>query len=115
MTVIQYLTLFGVPAVCAAGIICFIKKMVSLRENDQETEEALRLGVQALLRDRLYQLYRYCKLEKGYAGINDRNNFSNMFDRYESLGGNGVMDTIKDKFMALPTAEEHEERKGTHE
>ncbi|WP_173452040.1 hypothetical protein [Eubacterium pyruvativorans] len=115
MTILQYLTLIGVPAVCAAGIIYLVKKLVALKERDQETEEALRLGVQALLRDRLYQLYRYCKLEKGYAGINDRNNFSNMFNRYESLGGNGVMDTIKDKFMALPTAEEHEERKGIHE
>lgn len=75
--------------------------IASLRKNNQETK-ALKLGMQALLRDRLLQSYQYYE-QKGYVGIEDRENFENMYVNYHSLGQNGVMDDIHDKFLALPT------------
>lgn len=63
---------------------------------------ALELGVQAMLRDRIYQLYRYCN-EKGYASLAERENFENMYQQYHNLGANGVMDDYHKKFFELPT------------
>lgn len=72
-----------------------------IKANDRKTE-AVKLGVQALLRDRLYDKYeKYSDL--GYAPIRARENFENMWDQYHSLGKNGVMDDIHIKFMELPT------------
>ncbi len=64
--------------------------------------EALELGVQALLRDRLYQMYAHY-MEKGSAPIYARENFENMYQRYHNLGANGVMDDYYKKFMDIPT------------
>ena len=64
--------------------------------------EALELGVQALLRDRLYQMYAHY-MERGSAPIYARENFENMYQRYHNLGANGVMDDYYKKFMEIPT------------
>lgn len=78
------------------------------KANEQKTE-AVCLGVQALLRDRLIHLYNK-HAEKGYAPIYAKENFNNMYTQYHNLGENGVMDEIKDKFLALPDKEvEHNE------
>jgi hypothetical protein len=75
--------------------------MKRIKANDVKTE-AVQRGVQALLRDRLYDKYeKYSEL--GYAPISARENFENMWTQYHSLGKNGVMDGIHDKFMKLPT------------
>lgn len=77
-----------------------------IKLNEKKTE-SVQLGVQALLRDRLY--YTYLKYaEKGFAPIYARENFKNMYDQYHHLGANGVMDDIYSKFMALPLEKESE-------
>ena len=64
--------------------------------------EAVCLGVQALLRDRLIHEYnRY--MDKGYAPIYAKENFENMWNQYHNLGVNGVMDEVHKTFMNLPT------------
>lgn len=77
----------------------FILKRV--KENEKKTE-AVQKGVQALLRDRLYDKYETYS-ERGFAPIRARENFENMWTQYHSLGKNGVMDDIHRKFMELPT------------
>lgn len=76
----------------------FLKR---IKANDQKTE-AVQRGVQALLRDRLYDKYEHYS-ELGYAPIRARENFENMWTQYHNLGKNGVMDDIHVKFMELPT------------
>lgn len=82
------------------GVVCrYLLKRI--KANDRKTE-AVKLGVQALLRDRLYDKYeKYSEL--GYAPIRARENFENMWEQYHNLGKNGVMDDIHIKFMKLPT------------
>ena len=58
-------------------------------------------AVQAILRDKLLQRFQLCRLQ-GYATSDDRQNFENMYVQYHSLGGNGVMDDVRQKFFALP-------------
>ena len=98
MTTYQILTLlFG------SGVLATVCRYIfaRLKANDQKTE-AVQLGVQALLRDRLISEYND-RLEKGFAPIYARENFDNMWNQYHNLGKNGVMDDVHDKYMALPT------------
>ena len=104
MTLYQILSLlFG------SGLLITILTAVwnKIKVNEKKTE-SVQLGVQALLRDRLYSTYlKYA--EKGYAPIYARENFENMYNQYHTLGANGVMDDIYRKFMALPLEKESEE------
>ena len=78
-----------------------------IKQNESKTE-SVQLGVQALLRDRLYSTYlKYA--EKGYAPIYARENFENMYKQYHILGANGVMDDIYRKFMDLPLEKQESE------
>lgn len=98
MTLANILTLlFG------SGILTAVCRylLTRIRANDQKTE-AVQKGVQALLRDRLISEYNHYS-EKGYAPIYAKENFENMWIQYHNLGKNGVMDSVHDSFMALPT------------
>lgn len=98
MTIYQLLCLIGFPAI-VLGMIGMISKC--LKSNDMETK-SVQMGVQALLRDRLFQSFNHY-LDKGYAPLYARENFENMYRQYHVLGANGVMDDIYKKFMELPT------------
>ena len=104
MTVYQILSLVFGSGCLITLIEIFYKKI----KNNEKRTEALKLGVQALLRDRLYAYYnKYSEL--GYAPIYARENFENIYKQYHNLGNNGVMDDIYRKFMELPTEDESEE------
>lgn len=83
-------------------LVTVIKFLYSRIKQTEKKTESVQLGVQALLRDRLYQTYLHHS-EKGYAPIYARENFENMYQQYHILGANGVMDDIYHKFMNLPT------------
>lgn len=85
-----------------SGIVATIIKIIYESTKSQNLKmQSLQLGVQAMLRDRLYQMYNYYS-KKGYATIHAKENFSNLYTQYHNLGQNGVMDEIRDKFMKLP-------------
>ena len=100
MTMYNVLTLlFG------SGILVSIWKYFSTKVKHMGLKtEALQLGVQALLRDRLIAEYNKYS-EKGYAPIYAKENFENMWTQYHNLGANGVMDEIHEKFKDLPDRE----------
>lgn len=98
MTIYQILSLLFGSGVLTTVAAYFYKR---IKANDLKTE-AVKKGIQALLRDRLYDKYEYYS-EKGYAPIRARENFENMWTQYHNLGQNGVMDDIHVKFMQLPT------------
>ena len=104
MTVYQILSLvFG-----SGFLITIIEIFFNKIKNNEKRTEALKLGVQALLRDRLYAYYnKYSEIK--YAPIYARENFENIYKQYHNLGNNGVMDDIYRKFMELPTENESEE------
>lgn len=62
---------------------------------------AVKRGVQALLRDRLLQGYKYYR-RQGWADEDDRTNLENVYQQYHSLGANGVMDNLRQRFLDLP-------------
>lgn len=90
MSLYQVLSLLSIPALIAAGIGLIIRRT-----------KGTRLGVQALLRAELIRDWNYYS-EKGFAPIYARENFENVYQQYHNLGANGVMDDIRQKFLALP-------------
>ncbi len=98
LTLYQILCLIGVPSL--ATIIGYVYKR--LKKNDIETD-AVKSGIQALLRSQMISDYNRWN-DKGYAPIYARQNFENCWQQYHSLGMNGVMDDIHEKFMDLPTS-----------
>lgn len=97
MTIYNWLCLLGIPS-AVATIVSFILARLKKMKSDQD---ALKSGVQALLRQEMIKDYNKWS-EKGYAPIYVRENFINVYEQYHSLGANGVMDDMKDKFMQLP-------------
>lgn len=98
MTVYQWLCLLGVPAVIA-GISKYLHTLI---KHNSEDSKALKAGVQALLRSQMISDYNKWS-ERGYAPIYARENFENCWKQYHSLGVNGVMDDLHEKFLELPT------------
>ena len=105
MTTFNWLTLFGVPTVILAILTYAYKRISDRQKRATEESNAIKAGIQAILRDRLYQMYRDCRANGG-ASMSERENFNNLYTQYHSLGGNGVMKDTRDKFFALPVDED---------
>lgn len=109
MELYQVLSLVGIPALASAILGLIIKrplekKIEANEEQNLETQKqnkAIMLGVQALLRDRLLQGYRYFS-DRGWADYDSRQNMENLYQQYHSLGQNGVMDDMRRRFLELP-------------
>lgn len=98
MTVYQWLCLLGVPTLIAAAVK-YVHVLV--KRNAKETE-AIKLGLQAILRSQMVSDYNKWG-DRSYAPIYARENFENCWKQYHSLGANGVMDDLHAKFLQLPT------------
>ena len=93
MNLYQWLCVLGIPGMLA-GLVGFIR--LQMLQN-----RAMKLAVQAILRDRLLQAFQECR-RQGYANPDERQNFENLYSQYHSLGGNGVIDDLRQKFFNLP-------------
>lgn len=89
-------------------LICLINNYFQIKriktEQKEITEkqmEALKLGVQALLRDRLLSEFEYW-IDKKYCPYLKKQNVENMYKQYETLGENGVMTEAHKRFLQLP-------------
>ena len=83
-----------------------LSKRVSKRIDEQE---AIKLGIQALLRDRIIQAYNHY-MDKGFCPIYARDNMSKLYEQYHNLGGNGTVTGLMDSLMELPTEKREEEK-----
>lgn len=98
MTTYQVLSLCGCSSIVSMLIGGLISKLVTYKKENN----ALKKGIQALLRAQMINDYNKWT-SKGYAPIYARENFENCWKQYETLGENGVMNDIHTKFLALPT------------
>lgn len=91
--VTSVLVALGVPAITLAIANFFLKRI----EDNKEETKALKLGMQALLRHELYNMYdKACKT--GAKSVDELEDFENMYGIYHNLGANGVMDTIANEY-----------------
>ena len=93
MSIYQWLCLLGIPGMLT-GLFSFI--VVQVRQN-----KAMKLGLQAILRDRLLQAYEYYG-NRGYADYDEKSNVRNLYTQYEILGPNGIMELKHETFLHLP-------------
>jgi hypothetical protein len=93
MSIYQWLCLLGIPSIIV-GMLGFVKVWI-------KQMRAVKLGLQAILRDRLLQAYHYYK-EQGYASYDEKQNVVNLYTQYEALGPNGIMQRKHEAFLALP-------------
>lgn len=66
------------------------------------SSRALKMGVQALLRDRIIQAYNHYR-DKGEYPIYARQNVESLYKQYHALGGNGVVTGLVRTLDDLPT------------
>ena len=116
-----WLTIFlscGGSTLCSLLVTLIFNSIVNSQKKRKEEREQLvneiknenkemREGMQALLRDRLYELNGKC-IRKKYASVSEKENFENMYKRYHNLGQIGVMDATYKKFMSLPLKDKGE-------
>lgn len=64
--------------------------------------EKLEFGVQALLRDRMLQMYSYYKEKKKPVPLREYESFECMFEAYTNNEGNSFMPDVRAEFRELP-------------
>lgn len=79
-------------------------RQLSCRVNQQE---AIKLGMMALLWDRLYTIYNECE-RAGKISIDGLRNVENIYKQYHALGGNGTGTELFDRLCSLPTQKPRE-------
>ena len=93
MSIYQWLCILGIPGMLAS-LFAFIKAQA-------KTNKAVKLGLQAILRDRLLQAYHFYS-HQGWASYDDKSNVKNLYEQYEILGPNGIMERKHNAFLELP-------------
>lgn len=93
--IVDLILRWAIPALCV-GVTGWMARQ-------RQSDKALRLGVQALLRDRLYWAHDHY-IARGELPIHARENVSNMYAQYHALGGNGAMTELVHELKALPTS-----------
>lgn len=71
-------------------------------EKEKKKDEAIELGVQALLRNEIIRRYREFE-SKGEISILDQENLDEMFEQYKNLGGNGTVKKMMNDLYELKT------------
>ena len=96
---------FGAVLTGFGAAFGYLSKRVSKRIEEQE---AIKLGIVALLRDRIIGLYNHY-LNKGYCPIYARENIHSLYEQYQNLGGNGTVTRLMEEIEKIPTEWREEE------
>ena len=87
----------------ALGVVSSkLKKTKEKDEKEKKKDEAIELGVQALLRNEIIRRYREFE-SKGEISILDQENLDEMFTQYKNLGGNGTVKKMMNDLYELKT------------
>ena len=81
-------------------------KINSLSDDIKALKEQQKQNSQAdrdMLRDAMLRTYHNCYEVKGWISVNDLESFQHMFESYTALHGNGMIPSVREKIMDLPT------------
>ena len=87
------------------GVVSYI---FALYRQKKKENDALKAGLQALLRDRIIQAYNHYVDEKGWIPIYALESINACYKSYEALGENGVINGLMEQLNDLPNYEPHE-------
>ena len=91
-------TFFG-AGIAALG--CFYKRLSTRQKANKKEQDAIRIGIQALLRDRIIQEYNVYHA-KGEIPIYALESVLDMYLGYHGLGGNGTVSGLIKELKELP-------------
>ena len=83
------------------GLGILMRRLNRKLERWMREHEALQLGMQALLRDRIIWAYNHY-MEKGSCPIYGQENIHEMYAQYKILGGNGAVTKLVEDLEELP-------------
>lgn len=81
-------------------------KIDSLSDDIKALKEQQKQNSQAdrdMLRYAMLRTYHNCYEVKGWISVNDLESFQHMFESYTALHGNGMIPSVREKIMSLPT------------
>lgn len=98
---VDFVIRYFVEILCGVlvGVLSYFMKRVLGKIKRLELVEG---GMQALLRDRIIQIYNHC-MDRGFCPIYERENAEKLYTQYHALGGNGTVTDLMTKLKALPT------------
>ena len=85
------------------GLGILLRRINRKLEEWMREHEALQLGMQALLRDRIIWAYNHY-MEKGCCPIYGQENIHAMYAQYKILGGNGAVTKLVEDLEDLPAS-----------
>lgn len=91
--------------IIAGAVISYI---FALYHTKKKENDALKAGLQALLRDRIIQAYNHYCDDKKWIPIYALESINACFRSYEALGENGVINGLIEQLNDLPNYEPHE-------
>ena len=80
------------------GVVSYI---FALYRQKKKENDALKAGLQALLRDRIIQAYNHYVQDKGWIPIYAKESIDACYKSYEALGNNGVIDNLMQQLNEL--------------
>lgn len=84
--------------VVSGGVITLLITMYRAKKKEND---ALKAGVQALLRDRIIQAYNHYVQDRGWIPIYAKESIDACYRSYEALGDNGVIDNLMQQINEL--------------
>lgn len=91
--------------IIAGAVISYI---FALYHTKKKENDALKAGLQALLRDRIIQAYNHYCDDKKWIPIYALESINACFRSYEALGENGVINGLMEQLNDLPNYESHQ-------
>ena len=91
--------LFGLVT---TGLVAVLQKLARNMAVKFREQDAIKLGIQALLRDRIVQCYNHYQ-EKGFCPIYAMDNITALYTQYHALGGNGTVTELVERLKDMPT------------
>ena len=76
----------------------------------QEEQDAIKLGLQSLLRGEITKAY-YTYKDKGWIPLYALQNIEGNYKNYEALGANGVIDGLWKEMMEMPHTKPEDDKK----
>lgn len=80
---------------------CVITLLITMYRQKKKQNDALKAGLQTLLRDRIIQAYNNYVQDRGWIPIYAKESIDACYKSYEALGGNGVIDNIMQQINEL--------------
>ena len=78
-----------------------ITLLITMYKQKKKQNDALKAGLQALLRDRIIQAYNHYVQDKGWIPIYAKESIDACYKSYEALGDNGVIDNLMQQINEL--------------